>query len=487
MAKKVLIFSLGYYPKHVGGAEVAIKNITDRIDPTEIEFHMVALRYDSLLPKVEKVGNVLVHRIGFTKKGPTMADLRRFPLHLNKILFQFLATYKAAELHLKHRYDGIWAMMAHSCGVPAGIFKYFFPKVKYLLTLQEGDPPEKIEKMARPVWFLFKYGFSSADMLQPISTFLERWGRRMGFAKQSVLIPNAVNISHFSKEYSQEDLEAFKVQIGKELGDVFLISTSRFVYKNATDDVIRALALLPDNVKFIADGEGPDLDMLENLCNELGLGAEFLVYAFGARADLLQAIASELGMSKSVRFFSLTNNPKGYTFAIRGRGPDLRTLKRAALDRGVQADLTLPVHGVEYKDSGLEKKKTRVIFFVQTGQEEMPKHMKSCDIAIRPSRSEGMGNSFVEAMAAKLPVIATQEGGIADFLFDATRNPDKPTTGWAVDKDSPKQIAEAVRDIISDPKKVARVVETAREMVVRKYDWELIAKDMREKVFANLL
>ena len=44
-----------------------------------------------------------------------------------------------------------------------------------------------------------------------------------------------------------------------------------------------------------------------------------------------------------------------------------------------------------------------------------------------------MGNSFVEAMAARLPVIATQEGGIADFLFDATRNPEQPTTGWVVD------------------------------------------------------
>ena len=52
-------------------------------------------------------------------------------------------------------------------------------------------------------------------------------------------------------------------------------------------------------------------------------------------------------------------------------------------------------------------------------------------------------------MAAGLPVIATQEGGIADFLFDAVRNPDKETTGWAVDKDSPEQIAEAVREIVA--------------------------------------
>jgi hypothetical protein len=28
--KRVLIFSLAYFPKHVGGAEVSVKEITDR-------------------------------------------------------------------------------------------------------------------------------------------------------------------------------------------------------------------------------------------------------------------------------------------------------------------------------------------------------------------------------------------------------------------------------------------------------------------------
>jgi glycosyltransferase involved in cell wall biosynthesis len=88
-------------------------------------------------------------------------------------------------------------------------------------------------------------------------------------------------------------------------------------------------------------------------------------------------------------------------------------------------------------------------------------------------------------MAVGLPVIATQEGGIADFLFDAKRNPDKETTGWAVDKDSPEQIAQAVRDIIAHPEQVARVTATAKKLVRDKYDWNLIAEQMR-KVFAGL-
>ncbi|MDP2665464.1 MAG: hypothetical protein Q8P23_02340, partial [bacterium] len=121
--KIILIFSLAYYPNFVGGAEVAIKEITDRISPEEIEFHVLTLRFDSRLPKTEKIGNVVVHRIGFSRPSPTIDDLKKFPLLLNKYWFQFVTALTASRLNRVHHFDGIWAMMAHSCGIPAGIFK----------------------------------------------------------------------------------------------------------------------------------------------------------------------------------------------------------------------------------------------------------------------------------------------------------------------------------------------------------------------------
>lgn len=398
--KKVLIFSLAYFPKHVGGAEVAIKEITDRIN--DIEFHMVTNRFDSTLPRYEKVGNVHVHRIGVTRRDPEMADLRKWPLHLNKFLFQFLATWKAAQLYRKYRFDGIWAMMAHSCGVPAGLFKALHPRVRYLLTLQEGDPPKEIERTMRPLWPLFVRGFTKADMIQAISTFLSKWARHMGFDGPLEIIPNAVNTTHFSQEYNEDEINEVKKDIGKKERDVYVVTTSRLVKKNAIDDVIKALPKLSDNVKFLIFGTGPDENMLKRLAEEEGV-------------------------------------------------------------------------------------KDRVIFWGQVEHSEMPKYLKACDVFVRPSRSEGMGNSFVEAFAAELPVIATQEGGIADFLFDEKRNPDKPTTGWAVDKDSPEQITRAVQDIIDNPEKAKKVKENAKKLAFEKYDWGIIAKDMREKMFGRLL
>ena len=58
--KKVLIFSLAYIP-FVGGAELAVKEITDRIDDTE--FDLITFRFDKKWPKFERIGNVNIYRI----------------------------------------------------------------------------------------------------------------------------------------------------------------------------------------------------------------------------------------------------------------------------------------------------------------------------------------------------------------------------------------------------------------------------------------
>ena len=392
--KKVLIFSLQYNP-FVGGAEVAIKEITDRISPEEYEFHMVTSRFDSTLPKTEQIGNVHVHRIGLSTKSPNISDLKKMPLHLNKFLFQLFAVPHALALHRKHHFDITWAMMAHATAVPAGIFKSFNPKIPYLLTLQEGDPPEHIERMMKPVWPLFRQGFVRADALQPISTFLLNWGKRMGFTGEEKIIPNGVDTARFTQTFSKEEIQEMKNTLNKKEGDVFVVTTSRLVHKNAVDDVINALAHLPENVYFLIYGIGPDEDKLKELAHTRGL-------------------------------------------------------------------------------------ESRARFMGQIGHKEMPLMLVCCDVFTRPSRSEGMGNSFIEAMATGLPVIATQEGGISDFLFDEKRNPGVETTGWAVDADSPEQIAEAVRDILARPEKVAQVVSNAQKRALTGFDWDTIAVSMRE-------
>ncbi len=372
--KKILIFSLAYYP-HVGGAEVAIKEITDRL--RDIEFHMVTLRFSAQDAAEETLGNVRVHRIGRGSKS-----------RVSKFLFQFAAAYKGSQLQKKHQFDGVWAMMAHSSGVPAALFNWRYPRVPYILNLQEGDPFPQIERTMLPLWPLFVRAFTKAAIVQPLSQYLADWARRRGFTGPIEIIPNGADVQFFSGERVAHP-------------GVVLVSTSRLVHKNALDDVIRAVALLPPHVLFRNYGFGPDKEKLELLAREMGV-------------------------------------------------------------------------------------EDRVELLPHPGVPNLPQYLHAADIFIRPSRSEGFGISFIEAMAARLPVIATQEGGIADFLFDARRNPDTEPTGWAVDRDSPEQIAAAVQEILAYPDKTKVVVEHAYRVAAQKYDWGLIAHTMQEKVFARL-
>jgi glycosyltransferase involved in cell wall biosynthesis len=399
--KKVLIFSLAYYPDHVGGAEVAIKEITDRIDNKKYKFDLICLRFDKNLPKTEKIGNVNVHRIGFSKNSPSMEDLKKFPLHLNKYIFQILAPIKALSLHKKNKYDAIWAMMAHSCGIPAAIFKIFYPKIPYLLTLQEGDPPKEIEKRMRFLKPLFKRAFVCADIIQPISSFLEKWARDMGFKGKTVLIPNGFSPNSVKNNFLKKEIDELAGKLKKKKGDIFLVTVSRLVYKNGIDDCISALKLLPENIKFIIVGGGPEEKNLKKQ-------------------------AEELNLTK------------------------------------------------------------RIIFTGQVDRKETGKYRAVSDIFIRPSRSEGMGNSFISSMVAGIPIITTHEGGIVDFIFDSEKNPDKPSTGYVVDKNSPKQIAETVKKIIKNPTKAKEIADNACRLAFGKYDWNKISFKIEKEIFNKL-
>ncbi len=400
--KKILIFSLAYYPKYVGGAEVALKEITDRIHESEMQFDMITLRFDSGLPKEERVGNVSVYRIGFTGKNAAIGDLVRFPLVLNKYLFPFLAAWKAVQLQRSEKYDAIWAMMANYAGFGALFFKLLNPKIPYLLTLQEGDSPEYIKKRVGLLGGLHALVFRKADLIQAISRFLETWARNMGYRGELIVVPNAVDVAHFSQTYDEGDLEQLAASLGKKNNERYIITTSRLVSKNGVDQVILALKHLPNDV----------------------------------------------------------------TFLILGIGPDEPALKKLAASSGVGE---------------------RVRFLGQIGHADLPRYLKIAEVFVRPSRSEGMGNSFIEAMAADVPVVATPVGGIVDFLFDPERDPGKEPTGLFARVDDPADLACQIKRLLDDKELRERIVANAHKMVAEKYDWELIAGDMKKKVFDRLV
>lgn len=389
--KRILIFSLVYFP-FVGGAEIAIKEITDRLSTEDFEFDMITLRLDKELPKFEKVGNINIHRVGFVGNCKTVSDSFRFPLNLNKYLLIPLGFFKAVNLNRKRKYNVTWSMIATYNSFAAVLFKLTHPKIPFLLTLQEGDPIEHIKKRAKPLWSLFTRIFTKADHVQVISNYLGDFAKEMGYVGEVSVVPNGVNVGHFEK-FNDEKVFKIKSDIEKDGGDVWLITASRLVYKNAIEDVIGALPLLSENIKFLILGEGPMKDELEDFAEEL-------------------------------------------------------------------------------------KVSHRVKFLGHISHDDLPDYFHASDIFIRPSRSEGFGNSFVEAMASNLPVIATDVGGIIDFLKHKN-------TGLICGVNDSNDIACKVEMYLKDIDLREEIIDNAYEMVKEKYDWNIVAEDMKE-VFEKL-
>ncbi len=376
--KKILIFSIAYIP-FVGGAELAVKEITDRI--SNIQFDIITLRFDKKWPTFERIGNVNVYRIGGSK-----------------LFFPFTAFFKAFNLYKKNKYCLIWSIMANRAGFAALFFKIFHPKVKFLLTLQEGDALDYPKKQMGVFWMplkpLFRAIFLRADYIQAISKYLGNWAREMGTKNPIEIVPNGVDLENLKSQISNLKINELKQKLGIKDNEKILITTSRLVEKNAIGDAIEAMRYLPDNVKFLILGAGP-----------------------------------------------------------------------------LQESLKLKVKSLKLEN--------KVVFLGHVEPQEILKYLQISDIFARPSLSEGLGSSFLEAMAAGIPVIATPVGGILDFLKDGE-------TGLFCEVRNPKSIAEKVKIIFGNNQLVEKIKNNARELVAKNYDWSLIAEKMRN-IFNKLL
>src|SRR3989344_2428007 len=120
-----------------------------------------------------------------------------------------------------------------------------------------------------------------------------------------------------------------------------------------------------------------------------------------------------------------------------------------------------------------------VIFLGQIPQKDLPIYFRIADVFARPSRSEGLGNSFLEAMAAGVPAIGTPIGGIIDFLKEGE-------TGFIVPADNPEKLAEKLHYILKNPALREKIIRSARFLIKETYTWDKIANIFRN-IFDRLI
>lgn len=143
--------------------------------------------------------------------------------------------------------------------------------------------------------------------------------------------------------------------------------------------------------------------------------------------------------------------PKEYKFVIAGSGE----LESEILNK--------------IKKYNLEKS---VILLGDCTQDEIVQFLAMSRIFIRPSIRESFGMVFIESMAMGVPIIATLEGGIKDFLIDRE-------TGIVVGVHDVESIIKAVRDY-EDADLYAKIQENGLKLVKERFDWNLISVQVKE-------
>jgi len=102
-------------------------------------------------------------------------------------------------------------------------------------------------------------------------------------------------------------------------------------------------------------------------------------------------------------------------------------------------------------------------------RKDVPQILSSLDLFVLSSYLEGLGSSILDAMACRLPVVATKVGGIPEVVVHRE-------TGILVPPRNPQAIARAILKLYNDKILAARLGQKGYEVVHRKFSSEAMAE-----------
>lgn len=112
-------------------------------------------------------------------------------------------------------------------------------------------------------------------------------------------------------------------------------------------------------------------------------------------------------------------------------------------------------------------------------REDIAEILACCDIAVLPSRAEGLPNAVLEYMAAQLPTIATRVGGNAELLEDGV-------TGLLVPPEDSPALSAALLQLLRDEGLARRLALNGHEFAIRNFSFERLVRDV-DALYSELL
>ena len=115
----------------------------------------------------------------------------------------------------------------------------------------------------------------------------------------------------------------------------------------------------------------------------------------------------------------------------------------------------------------------RVFFTGYVEDETLIKLYRAADVAVYPSLYEPFGIVALEAMAARVPVVVSDAGGLREVV-------DHGVTGLTAWSENPDALAWAILQILKNPYSARAMAENAYRKVEEQFSWRAIAERTRE-------
>ena len=100
---------------------------------------------------------------------------------------------------------------------------------------------------------------------------------------------------------------------------------------------------------------------------------------------------------------------------------------------------------------------------------ELPAFYSLAEVFVFPTLYEGLGKALLEAMACQKPVVASATTGVLDVIENGK-------DGFLVPPRSPTALADAIIELLSNPKKYRDIGRRGRAKILAKFSWQEIAK-----------